>query len=92
MEPRGACTEGRRPPADVFFWEQGDKPPRAEVLPQLAEALDVRAEALLSDNGVVAINKKGGATGKLKTIFEDASGLPRRQQSFINQYKQRRAR
>jgi hypothetical protein len=44
--------------------------------------------------------KKGGPTGKLKKIFEDASGLPRRQQeriaefvsAFINQYKQSRAR
>ncbi|MGD0230364.1 MAG: hypothetical protein ABSC19_08395 [Syntrophorhabdales bacterium] len=40
--------------------------------------------------------KKGGPDGKLRKVFEEASGLPRRQQekimefvpAFINQYKQ----
>jgi transcriptional regulator with XRE-family HTH domain len=88
------------PQQTIAFWEQSDKPPRAEVLPQLAEALDVSIAALLSENGVVAVRKKGGPNGKLKKIFEDASDLPRRQQekiaefvsAFVNQYKQSGAR
>lgn len=84
------------PQQTIAFWEQSDKPPRAEVLSQLAEALDVSVESLLSENGVVAVKKKGGPSGKLRKIFEDASRLPRRQQekigefvsAFVNQYKQ----
>jgi len=56
----------------------------------------VSIQALLSENGVVAIKKKGGPNGKLRRIFEEASSLPRRQQekiaefisAFVNQYKQ----
>lgn len=44
----------------------------------------------------LGIMKKGGPDGKLRKVFEEASGLPRRQQekimefvpAFINQYKQ----
>ncbi|MDD5222995.1 MAG: hypothetical protein PHE84_03320 [bacterium] len=53
-------------------------------------------QALLSNNGVVAVKKKGGPNGKLRKIFEEASSLPRRQQekiaefvsASVNQYKQ----
>ncbi len=85
------------PQQTIAFWERTGKPPRSEVLPQLAEALGVTIEALLSENGsTVAVKKKGGPDGKLRKIFEDASRLPRRQQekigefvsAFINQYKQ----
>jgi transcriptional regulator with XRE-family HTH domain len=50
------------PQQTIAFWEQSDKPPRAEVLPQLAEALDVSIEALLSENGGIAVKK--GSSGK----------------------------
>ncbi len=85
------------PQQTIAFWERTGKPPRSEVLPQLAEALGVTIEALLSENGsAVAVKKKGGPNGKLRKIFEDASRLPRRQQekigefvsAFVNQYKQ----
>ncbi|MFH1703158.1 MAG: hypothetical protein ABIB41_06975 [Nitrospirota bacterium] len=81
--------------------ERTGKPPRSEVLPQLAEALGVTIEALLSENGVaVEAKKKGGPDGKLRKIFEDASRLPRQQQdkiaeflsAFINQYRQSHSR
>ncbi|MBI5194563.1 MAG: helix-turn-helix transcriptional regulator [Nitrospirae bacterium] len=89
------------PQQTIAFWEQTGKPPRSEALHQLADALGVTIEALLSENGVtVAVKKKGGPDGKLRRIFEDASRLPRRQQdkiaefvsAFINQYKQSGAR
>ena len=84
------------PDSSGLFWEQSDKPPRSDVLPKLAEALGVNIQALLSENGVIAIKKKGGPNGKLRKIFEEASSLPRRQQekiaefvsAFVNQYKQ----
>lgn len=89
------------PQQTIAFWERTGKPPRSEILPQLADALGVRIESLLSENGeAVAAKKKGGPNGKLRKIFEDASHLPRRQQekiaefvsAFINQYKQSGAR
>lgn len=84
------------PQQTIAFWEQTDKPPRSEILIKLAEALDVSIQTLLTENGVVAVKKKGGPNGKLRKIFEDASRLPRRQQekiaefvsAFVNQYKQ----
>jgi transcriptional regulator with XRE-family HTH domain len=88
------------PQQTIAFWEQSDKPPRSDVVPKLAEALGVTIQILFSENGVVAVKKKGGPDGKLRKIFEDASHLPRRQQekiaefvtAFINQYKQTHAR
>lgn len=87
------------PQQTIAFWERSGKTPRSEVLPQLAEALGVTIETLLSENGVADIaKKKGGPNGKLRKIFDDASHLPRRQQekiaefvsAFINQYNQNR--
>ena len=87
------------PQQTIAFWERSGKTPRSEVLSQLAEALGITIEALLSENGAtVATKKKGGPNGKLRKIFEDASCLPRRQQekiaefvsAFINQYNQNR--
>lgn len=80
----------------IAFWEQSDKPPRSEVLLDLAKALGVKIEALLNENAVVKRN--GGPKGKLRKIFEETSNLPRRQQekiaefvsAFVNQYKQNR--
>jgi len=80
----------------IAFWEQSDKPPRSEVLLELANALGVKIEALLNENAVVKRN--GGPKGKVRKIFEETSSLPRRQQekiaefvsAFINQYKQNR--
>jgi transcriptional regulator with XRE-family HTH domain len=85
----------------IAFWEQSDKPPRSEVLPQLAEALGVKVEALLApDEKIAAKRNGGGPKGKMKRLFEEASGLPRSQQdkiaeflsAFVNQYKQTHAR
>lgn len=82
----------------IAFWEQSEKPPRSEVLLDLANALGVTVEALLSTNSK-SVKRKGGPEGKMRKIFEETAGLPRRQQekiaefvsAFINQYKQQRA-
>ncbi len=82
----------------IAFWEQSDKPPRSEVLLELATALGVTVESLLNESNAKMVKRKGGPNGKLQKVFEEASSLPRRQQekitefvsAFINQYKQNR--
>ena len=84
------------PQQNIAFWEQSDKPPRSDVLIDLANALGVKVEFLLAENSGSGAKRKGGPDGKLRRVFEEASGLPRRQQekimefvsAFINQYKQ----
>lgn len=83
----------------IAFWEQSEKPPRSEVLLDLAKALGVSVEALLTEN-LNSTKRKGGPEGKMRKLFQETSSLPRRQQekiaefvsAFINQYKQLRAR
>ncbi len=74
------------PQQNIAYWEQSDKPPRSEILMALADALKVKVEALLVENGSPAIKKKGGPEGKLRKIFEEASNLPRRQQEKIVEF------
>jgi transcriptional regulator with XRE-family HTH domain len=81
---------------NVAFWEQADKPPRSDVLPKMAKALGVKIEDILNVAG--EIPKKNGPIGRLQTLFEEASRLPRRQQeklmdfivAFVGHYKQTR--
>jgi transcriptional regulator with XRE-family HTH domain len=89
------------PQQTIAFWEQSDKPPRSEVLPPIAEALGVKVEALLApDEKIAAKRNGGGPKGKMKRLFEEASGLPRSQQdkiaefvsAFVNQYRQTHTR
>jgi len=70
----------------IAFWEQADKPPRSDILLKLADALDVNIQALLTENGVVAVKKKGGPEGKLRKVFEEASNLPRSQQEKVAEF------
>lgn len=80
------------PQSNIAFWERSDKPPRGEVLPQLARTLSVSVDALL---GVTPSKpKRQAAKGRLQLVFESASKLPRRQQekvaefveAFVNQH------
>jgi transcriptional regulator with XRE-family HTH domain len=83
---------------NIAFWEQSDKPPRSDVIPNLAKILGVRIEDLLNAD-VPAPTRKGGPVGKVQRVFEEVSGLPRKQQekvvevvsAMVQQYKQRRA-
>jgi len=70
--------------SNIAFWERWEKPPRGEVLPQLAAALGVSIDVLL---GVAPPKpKKQAAKGRLQRVFEDAAKLPRRQQDKVAEF------
>lgn len=72
------------PQSNIAFWERSDKPPRGEVLPKLALALNVSVDALL---GVTPPKpKRQAAKGRLQLVFESASKLPRRQQEKVAEF------
>lgn len=84
------------PQSNIAYWEGSDKPPRSDVLPKLAKILGVRIERLLNINGKQ--ERIGGPTGKVRSIFEQVSKLPKKQQekivefvsAFVNQYQDQR--
>lgn len=68
-------------PSNIGFWELSGTPPRGEVLPKLTHALGVSVDEFL---GVTPPKpKKQAAKGRLQSVFESASKLPRRQQQKI---------
>jgi len=69
------------PISNITFWERNDKPPRAEMLPKMAEALGVSVDVLLRIEPVKP--KKTIAKGRLQQVFEEVSKLPRRQQQKV---------
>ena len=69
------------PLSNITFWERSEKPPRAEMLPKMAEALGVSVDALLKVSPIKP--KKAVAKGRLQEVFEKVSGLPRRQQQKV---------
>ena len=68
------------PQSNISFWEKGDKPPRGDVLPQLAAALGVSVDELL---GHKAPKRKAAPVGRARQAFDAVSRLPRRQQDQI---------
>jgi transcriptional regulator with XRE-family HTH domain len=72
------------PQSNITFWERSEKPPRGEVLPELAAALNVSADALLRLTPPKP--KKQAAKGRLQSVFESAAKLPRRQQEKIAEF------
>lgn len=69
------------PLSNITFWERSDKPPRAEMLPKMAQAFGVSVDALLKLQPVKP--KKTVAKGRLQEVFEEVSKLPRRQQQKV---------
>lgn len=71
--------------SNIAFWERSDKPPRGDVLPDLAAALGVTLDVLLkakkSSSSKVAL--KSPLKGRLHRVFESVAKLPRRQQTKI---------
>ena len=65
---------------NISFWERGEKPPRGEVLPKLAQILGVSIDQLLNFK---SIKTNTGPKGKARQLFEAVSKLPRRQQEKI---------
>ena len=71
-------------PSNIGFWELSGTPPRGEVLPKMANALGVSVDALL---GVTPTKpKRQAAKGRLQSVFEAASKLPRRQQEKVAEF------
>ncbi|MGH7942505.1 MAG: helix-turn-helix domain-containing protein [Limisphaerales bacterium] len=71
-------------PSNIGFWELSGTPPRGEVLPKMAHALGVSVDALL---GVTPPKpKRQAAKGRLQSVFEAASKLPRRQQEKVAEF------
>jgi transcriptional regulator with XRE-family HTH domain len=69
------------PQRTYAYWERADVALRADQLAALAEIFDISCDHLI---GREPGNSKGkGPSGKLKKVFEQASGLPRRQQKRV---------
>ena len=68
--------------SNVSFWERTGRPPRSEVLPQMAGILGVSVDELL---GQTARRKLTASMprGKMRSLFEAATRLPRSQQDKI---------
>jgi transcriptional regulator with XRE-family HTH domain len=72
---------------NISFWERTDKPPRSDVLPDLAKALGVTVDDIL---GVTKTKKTSPVAkqpqkpaGQVQRAFEEVKKLPRRQQQKI---------
>lgn len=65
--------------SNVVYWERSDKPPRADLLIPISEALGCSVEELLGEPP----RRKAPKGGKMRQLFEEASKLPRRQQEKI---------
>ncbi len=75
------------PQQNIAYWEQSEKPPRSDVLPEMANALGVKISDLIFQNySQVAISKGNKPIGKVKQLFDEVSKLPRRQQEKIVEF------
>jgi transcriptional regulator with XRE-family HTH domain len=80
--------------SSVGYWEMSDKPPRAEILPQLAQALGVTVEDIL--NSKTKKDSLPALNGKARKMFVEISQMPRSQQDkicsilepYVSQYRQ----
>lgn len=70
------------PQANIAFWERSAKPPRSDVLPQLAQALSVRVEDLLGVHTPLP-QRRSGPIGRVAQVLDEVRKLPRRQQEKV---------
>ena len=83
---------------NIAFWEQSAKPPRSDVLAQMAKVLSVSIPELL-DVHAAPPKRVAGPVGEVRRLFSEVSKLPRREQdkvcefvsAYVAQYKQQRA-
>ena len=68
---------------NVSYWERSGQIPRSDVLTSLAKVLGVSVEELLGEN---AKAKRPAVKGRLQSVFEAASKLPRRQQEKVAEF------
>jgi transcriptional regulator with XRE-family HTH domain len=87
----------RVPHANIAFWEWSDKPPRSDILTQMAKAFGVGLEELLIGADVKTLAKRAGPVGEVQRAFELVRHLPRNQQrkiietvyALVEQYKRK---
>lgn len=72
--------------SNIAFWERSPKPPRGEVLPQLAQALGVSIDELLNVQPVKRSKSQPGPEGRLQKVFDQVAKLPRRQQTKVAEF------
>lgn len=73
------------PQTTVAYWETASKPPRSDVLPQMAKTLGVRVEQLIGAARITPPSRPG-PVGKLQRALEQAASLPRRQQLLVVEF------
>jgi transcriptional regulator with XRE-family HTH domain len=67
-------------PTNLSYWERSGKPPRADLVMPIAEALGVSPEEVL---GREKPAHGGLQQGRVREVFEQVQKLPRRQQDQI---------
>lgn len=80
---------------NITFWEHSEKPPRSDVLPEMAKVLGCSVEQLLGISPPA--DRRPGPVGKTQRAFEQVARLPRAQQdkiveiveALIDQYKRK---
>jgi transcriptional regulator with XRE-family HTH domain len=72
------------PQQNIALWEQSDKPPRADAIPKIAQALGVHIEDLFAAKAPAP--RRSGPAGKVRKLFEEVAKLPRRQQDKIVEF------
>jgi transcriptional regulator with XRE-family HTH domain len=71
------------PQGNIAFWEWSVKPPRSDLLPQMAKALHVDVAELIVSDASGPLTKKPGPIGEVQRVFEEVRKLPRSQQRKI---------
>jgi transcriptional regulator with XRE-family HTH domain len=84
--------------ANIAHWEWSERPPRAELLPKLADILGVRLHDLIVGAKTErALASRPGPVGEVQKAFEEVRKLPRNQQrkivdfvnAIVNEYKRK---
>jgi transcriptional regulator with XRE-family HTH domain len=68
----------------LAFYEVGKRRVPVSLLPKLARALGVTIEALVDDNGAVAVPVKRGPVSKLQQQLDAISQLPKAEQRAVS--------
>ena len=86
--------------ASIAHWEWSEKPPRAELLPEIASLLGVTVDDVLHQTRSRRAGGRPGPIGEVQKTFEEVRRLPRKQQrrivetvqALVNDYKRKGAR
>lgn len=73
------------PHTNIAFWEWSEKPPRSDIIPQMAKILGVGVDQLLGTQEALG-RHRSGPVGKLERVLEEARQLSRRDQELVVQF------